>query len=136
MIFVDTNIIIDLSGMEGPWAAWSRERLGTARAAGDLVSNHVVMAELAPGFAAAEPLAALFEELAIEILPFTAATAFRSSQAHGAYRAAGGAQQAVLADFLIDGHAAALGVSLLTRDRRRFATYFPELTLITPETDT
>ena len=32
-------------------------------------------------------------------------------------------------------HAAALGAKPITRDKRCFRTYFPELALITPETD-
>ena len=49
-------------------------------------------------------------------------------------RIAGGRHASVLADFLIGAHAVELGATLVTRDKGRFSTYFPDLTLITPET--
>ncbi|MBW6529563.1 hypothetical protein KZ820_02345 [Sphingomonas sp. RRHST34] len=65
-----------------------------------------------------------------------AAAAFRAGVAHRAYRHAGGPGTAVLADFLIEAQAATTPQSvLITRDRQHLAAYFPDLTLITPETD-
>ncbi|WP_280328351.1 hypothetical protein [Pseudomonas sp. BN102] len=49
------------------------------------------------------------------------------------YRKAGGSKQNVPADFFIGAHAAVEGLALLTRDNRRYRTYFPTLDLITPE---
>jgi predicted nucleic acid-binding protein len=34
------------------------------------------------------------------------------------------------ADFFIGAHAAALGISILTRDKGRYTTYFPQVRLI------
>ena len=39
-----------------------------------------------------------------------------------------------VADVTIGAHASALGATLVTRDRQWFATYFADLSLITPET--
>jgi hypothetical protein len=37
-----------------------------------------------------------------------------------------------LPDFLIGAHAAIAGMTLLTRDPRRYRTYFPKLKIIAP----
>ncbi|MFT4604024.1 MAG: hypothetical protein ACI9W4_000743 [Rhodothermales bacterium] len=44
-----------------------------------------------------------------------------------------GPKTSLLPDFLIGAHAAVLDIPLVTRDVRRYRTYFPRLTLITPE---
>jgi succinyl-CoA synthetase beta subunit len=71
----------------------------------------------------------------IQLLPLSVAGAYHAGQAHRAYRTAGGGREKLLADFLIGGEAQALGADLLTRDPRPYRRYFPNLTLITPETD-
>ena len=49
----------------------------------------------------------------------------------GDVRAQGGTRTGVLPDFFIGAHAAVAGVALLTRDARRYRSYFPTITLIT-----
>ncbi|MEH3099416.1 type II toxin-antitoxin system VapC family toxin [Sphingomonas adhaesiva] len=131
MIFVDSNIVIDLVE-DGAWTEWSKSALSGAP--GPMMANQIVVAEVARAFASAEAVVVFLTELGITIDPLTPAIAYRAGHAHVGYRLAGGRQQSVLADFLIGAHAATLGATLVTRDRRRFATYFPDLTLITPET--
>jgi hypothetical protein len=61
--------------------------------------------------------------------------AFRAGIAFQEYRRKGGPRQSILPDFLIGGQAANRGWPILTRDSKRFASYFPELTIIDPLED-
>ncbi|MGP7796170.1 type II toxin-antitoxin system VapC family toxin [Sphingomonas sp. CLY1604] len=134
MIFVDTNIIIDLLGThDTPSASWSRKRYASVFGVETLVCNQLVLAEAAAGAERPAELLGDLEQLQIDILVLTDQVALAAGKAHGEYRRRGGTRQRVLPDFLIAGHAATLGATLMTRDRR-LASYFPDLTLITPET--
>lgn len=131
MRLFDSNVIIDALG-QGPWSRWATAQLAEA-ASGGAAINHVVLAELYAGRTPAERIDVLVASLGLEILPLSVGGARRAGRAHRLYRDRGGERPAILADFLIGGHAAAAAMPLVTRDRARFASYFPELTLITPE---
>ena len=49
-----------------------------------------------------------------------------------AYRRAAGSRQQLLPDFFVGAQAAVLGCPLLTRDARRYRTYFPTVQLVSP----
>jgi predicted nucleic acid-binding protein len=97
-----------------------------------LAINPVVHAELSLAFERREELDAAVGqlELALEELPRPAL--FLAGKAFARHRAAGGARTTVLPDFMIGAHAAVSGMPLLTRDARRYATYFPTLRVVTP----
>ena len=65
-----------------------------------------------------------------EPLPWQAA--FLAGKAFATYRRRGGAARAPLTDFYIGAHAAIAGHTLLTRDPKRYRTYFPKLRIIAP----
>ena len=48
------------------------------------------------------------------------------------YRRRGGVRTAPLPDFYIGAHAALAGYTLLTRDARRYLTYYPKLQIVAP----
>ncbi len=134
MILLDTNVIADLlSNATGTEPEWSRRAFAGVGQSDGVACNHVVVAEIAAGLECGTDLLADLDDLAIDVLPLTVEAALAAGRAFGEYRRRGGARQRVLPDFLIAGHAATLGAALMTRDRR-LASYFPDLTLITPET--
>lgn len=135
MIFLNTNVLIDvLEPQDSAEALWSQRMLARVAAHEHLMTNVVVVAELASGLADASGVQPSLEDAEIRISDLDMAAALRAGVAYSLYRRRGGARQSILADFLIAGHATVLGATLMTRDKR-LAAYFPELTLITPETD-
>ena len=63
-------------------------------------------------------------------LPYEAG--FLAGKAFLAYRRRGGQKATPLPDFYIGAHAAVAGLRLLTRDPRRYRTYFPTLVMLSP----
>jgi predicted nucleic acid-binding protein len=108
--------------------------LARAADSGSIVINQVVYAELAAGFETTEALHAMLdrEQFSREWLPWDAA--FAAGLAFWNYRRRGGKRSSPLPDFFIGAHAAVRGYTLLTRDRGYYASYFPTLNIISPET--
>jgi predicted nucleic acid-binding protein len=130
---IDTNILIDVWGTPRPWSSWSRDALIHCRQEGALLVNAIVWSELAPSVEA-NRLAAYVGELDIGREDLPCAAAYEAGLVHARYRNAGGARERTLPDFLIGAHAAYGGHQLLTRDASRYRKYFPDLTLIAPDT--
>jgi predicted nucleic acid-binding protein len=57
---------------------------------------------------------------------------FLAGKAYLQYRRRGGSKGQVMPDFFIGAHATVEGWPLLTRDARRFRTYFPRLEVVAP----
>lgn len=133
MILLDTNIVIDLLSTQSTAdMEWSRRAYARALTVDTIACTHVVLAEVAAGAARPKDLPFDFKALQIEILGLSDEAAIAAGRAFAAYRQRGGHREAILADFLVGGHAHALAAPLMTRDRR-LGSYFPDLTLITPE---
>ena len=133
MIFVDTNILIDIATSNPAWANWSRRAIASAHARGPLLINAIVYAEFAIGFEAQSDCDAEIEKFDLELAEIPKSAAFRAAQAFRSYRRGGGVRTSALPDFFIGAHASIAAAPLLTRDARRYRAYFPELTLIAPE---
>ena len=133
MTFADANVLIDVATNNREWAAWSRRALSAAHSRGPLMINVVVYAEFAVSFARASDCDAELALFDLTMAEIPREAAFRAAQAFREYRQAGGGRIAVLPDFFIGAHASVLKLPLLTRDARRYRTYFPELSLLAPE---
>jgi predicted nucleic acid-binding protein len=131
---VDTNVLLDVNGPPSAWKAWSEANLADVAEEGRLLVNQVIYAELAAGYGRREELDAVLgaSQVRVESIPWAAA--FAAGVAFLKYLRRGGSRGSPLPDFFIGAHAAVAGYRLLTRDRGYYATYFPTLKLISPET--
>ncbi|NSX86932.1 type II toxin-antitoxin system VapC family toxin [Agrobacterium tumefaciens] len=133
MTLVDTNVLLDLVTNDPTWADWSIEQLETASVSGPLFINDVVYAELAVRYERIEALDVFVHEAGLKLVHFPRAALFLAGKVFGQYRRAGGSRTGVLPDFFIGAHAAVQNFPLLTRDVGRYRSYFPTVTLISPE---
>jgi predicted nucleic acid-binding protein len=132
-VLVDSNVIIDIATWDPVWSDWSAAALTRLANSAVLVINPIVYAEVSVDFARIEEVERWLptDIYRREALPYEAA--FMAGKCHRDYRRRGGGGTSVLPDFLIGAHAAVRGYQLLTRDARRYRTYFPRLSLVTPE---
>jgi predicted nucleic acid-binding protein len=132
VILVDSNVILDLWDRDPVWFQWSQMMVVNLGAIDELAINPIIYADLAPRFNDWTALDRQIEQFPFLLLALPQQAAFAAGKAHQAYRRQGGAKTGVLADFFIGAHAEVLACPILTRDTRRYATYFPTVHLITP----
>ena len=96
MIFVDTNILIDIAIGNPAWADWSHQALASARARGPLLINAIVYAEFAIGFEAQSDCDAEIEKFELTLADLPKSAAFRAAQAFRSYRRGGGVRTGAL----------------------------------------
>jgi predicted nucleic acid-binding protein len=132
VILVDTNVLIDVLSDNPVWRPWSLGRLEACSASGRLLINEVVYAELSLGFDTEEELDEAILDLNVFLVWSPKSALFLAGQAFERYRRADGARIGVLPDMFIGAHAQVARLPILTRDVRRYRTYFPEVQLITP----
>jgi predicted nucleic acid-binding protein len=127
-MILDSNVLIAIIQQpSSPLNEWLYEHRSN-----DLHINPVIFSELAANFATWQQLAGWLEIANIAIAALTLAECHRAGLAHVEYRRRGGERATILPDFLIGAQAATRGWPLVTRDRKGFASYFPELTIIDP----
>jgi predicted nucleic acid-binding protein len=127
-MILDSNVLIAIIQQpSSPLSEWLYEHRSN-----DLHINPVIFAELAANFATWQQLEGWLEIANIAVVPLTLAECHRAGLAHVDYRRRGGSRETILPDFLIGAQAATRGWPLVTCDRKGFASYFPELTIIDP----
>jgi predicted nucleic acid-binding protein len=130
---IDSNVLIDVVSNDPIWSSWSLDRIDEAVDRGPIVINDVIYAEVSTRFALAAELDAVLATLGVVVAAIPRAALFAAGKAFVRYRQAGGERGGVLPDFFIGAHAVVEDLPLLTRDTRRFRSYFPTLRLISPE---
>ena len=131
-VLMDSSDLLDILTEDRTWFARSAARLEALAEGHGLVINPIIYAEVSIGFQRIEDLdAALSPDVFHrEDLPWEAA--FLAGKCFLKYRRAGGAKRSPLPDFYIGAHASVRGLTLLTRDRGRYRSFFPRLDLILP----
>ena len=131
-VLVDSNVILDVATTDPRWAEWSERTLKEVANAAPLVINPLIFAEVSACFEKIEDVDSVLpvESFRREELPYAAA--FLAGKCFVRYRRAGGHRRSPLPDFYIGAHAAVAGYRLLTRDSRRYRSYFPTVRLIAP----
>ena len=131
-VLVDANVVLDVITDDPQWCAWSLGQMNAFGLREDLAINDVVFAELGNGFASFETLEEAVADMRLLVRPMPREALFLASKVHARYRRAGGSRTGVLPDFFIGAQAAVERLTLLTRDPRRYRTYFPTVELIAP----
>ena len=132
MTLVDTNVLLDIATNDPKWAEWSLSRLDAAAMRGPVLINAVIYAEFSVGYRRIEEADRVLDDAGIELAEMPRAALFLAGKVFRRYRGKGGARTGVLPDFFIGAHAAVTQWPLLTRDARRYRTYFPSVALDAP----
>ena len=133
MVLVDTNVLLDIATHDDNWFEWSVGQLAPLIESRDAAINPVIYTELAPLYRDARDLDLnLVPPSDLRRLSLPYSCAFATARAFQAYRKDGGIRTSPLPDFFIGGHAEAEGLKVLTRDAKRYRTYFPRVELICP----
>lgn len=115
MIFLDTNVLLDIATADPTWLAWSEKQFRSAAAQGPILINPIIYAELAPAFATAADLDRWLDPSVFQRLPLPYSAGWLAAQAFMKYRRSGGVKTSPLPDFYIGAHAEAEQLTLITR---------------------
>lgn len=132
MLIVDTNVLVAVLQDDPQWADSSIGQLRAQSKVHELIVNPVIYAELSLMFEAMEALDAAVERMDLRFQELPRPSLFLAGKAFVRYRREGGNKHNVLPDFFIGAHAAVQRYGILTRDARRYRSYFPTVDLMTP----
>ena len=131
-VLVDSNVLLDIMTEDPQWFSWSAGALARAAETMRLVINPIIYAEISIRYSRIEDLNDALPQTFVEREPLPYEAAFLAGKAFLIYRKRSGVRRSPLPDFFIGAHASIARYSLLTRDARRYRTYFPKLPLIAP----
>jgi predicted nucleic acid-binding protein len=131
-ILLDSSVILDVWDIDPIWHVWSNAQLRNMSLLHELAINPIIYAEISARFPTSDALDEKLADLGVLVVSIPRKAAFLAGKAYLLYRRQSGTKSNVLSDFFIGAHAAVLGCPLLTRDTRRYSTYFPSVRLIAP----
>ena len=131
-VMVDTNVWVDCIDNGSAWHEWALEQLQACSEKAPLHVNIVIYTELLvpqPDTGALDSMLDVYDTLRS---PLPWACAALAARAFALYRRRGGARPRPTPNFYIGAHAAVANLSVLTRDRTGYASYFPRLSVVAP----
>ena len=132
MFLVDTNVLLDILSDDPVWRPWSERSIRDSLVSGVVGINPIIYAETSVSFTDPRELDHYLNSLMLVRFQLPYEAGFLAARAFIQYRRAGGVRSSPLPDFYIGAHAETQGLTLLTRDIRRYQTYFPAVKLVTP----
>ena len=130
---VDSNIILDIVTEDPKWFDWSSMTLSQCAEKGKLWINPIIYAEVSVRFSKIEELEDVLPSSVFHRAPLPWEAGFLAGKCFLNYRKAMGNKTTLLPDFYIGAHATVSSLTLITRDRGHFKTYFPKLKTISPK---
>jgi predicted nucleic acid-binding protein len=131
-VLVDTNVWVDCIDEASQWHGWAVDQLQACSERAPLHVNLVIYTELLVPGPDVDALDTLLDVYDTQRSALPWACAALAAGAFALYRRRGGARARPMPDFYIGAHAAVANLSVLTRDRTGYASYFPRLRLIAP----
>jgi len=132
-VLVDSCVLLDIFEDDPRWFEWSVSQLEQCARTHALLINSIIYSEISIGFERIEELERQIQALGLKLQAQPKESLFLAGKAFVDYRRRGGQRRSPLPDFFIGAHAAVAGWPLVTRDPRRFSTYFPSVKLIHPQ---
>jgi predicted nucleic acid-binding protein len=131
-MIIDSNIFLHIVNPEDEASGRILEAFQTVSLTSPVYINPIIFSEISPGFGECTVVERFLAGLGVTIVGLSPDDAFRAGQAFLAYRRNGGPRTSILPDFLIGAQAESRGWQILTRDPKRFLSYFPNVELIDP----
>ena len=132
-VLVDSNVILDLFLDDPRWAKWSESVLEKQSQLSRLFINPIIYSEISIAFKRIEELEDAIQKSGFKILEIPKEALFLAGKAFLKYRRSSGIKRSPLPDFYIGAQAAIFELKLITRDLKRYNTYFPTVRVIHPK---
>lgn len=132
MVMVDSCVLLDIITDDPVWCSWSSDILEKWGENHELAINHIIYSEVSISFEHVEEVERVIPAFVFKRLQVPWEAAFLAGKAFLRYRKRQGGKTSPLPDFFIGAHGTVLDIPLITRDKKRFRSYFPKLQLIAP----
>ncbi len=129
---IDSNVFIDVATRDSEWFNWSRAIIADCLRAGPTHINPVIYSEISARFGDPRELDLFVPTSTYKRLAIPYSAAYLAGHAHVLYRRRGGIRTATLPDFFIGAHALVGGLTIVTRDARRYCEAFPQVRVVAP----